>query len=263
MWDERVPIHVASEFYDVEGFKAGKPALQPFEIDELGSLDGMQLIHLQCHFGLDTLDLVRLHPNLRAVGVDFSEKAVDEARRLARELGLDDRVSFIHANVYETDSRIAEKADIVYTGKGALNWLPHLDRWADLCADLLKPGGWLYLCEFHPVALVLGEHEPVPIRDYFDLDPIFDESPGTYADPAAPTNNNASYEWNHPLSHVVGALIGAGFQLRFLHEWDYTISKFGDWMVPCDDGRFCWPGSGKLPLMYSLKARKLPSPGAP
>lgn len=259
MWDERVPIHVASAFYDVDGFKAGKPAIQPFEVEELGSLDGMRLIHLQCHFGLDTLDLVRLHPTLRSIGVDFSKNAIGEAANLSRQLGLDNRTEWIHANVYEVLAQITQKADIVYTGKGALNWLPHLDQWAALCADLLKPGGWLYLCEFHPVGLALAEAEPTPIRDYFDLEPIFDETPGTYADRDAPTVNNASYEWNHPLCDVVSAVIGAGLEIRFLHEWDYTLYALADWLERGDDGRYRWPGPGKLPLMYSLKARKPPA----
>jgi SAM-dependent methyltransferase len=220
----------------------------------------MLLVHLQCHFGLDTLDLVRLHPTARGIGVDFSEKAITEATKLATALGLDSRTRFVHANVYDAGNEIGEKADVVYTGKGALNWLPHLDRWAGLCFDLLRPGGWLYLCEFHPVGLALGEDEPVPVYDYFDLDAMFDETPGTYADPGAPTVNDGSYEWNHPLSDVINALINAGFRLRFLHEWDYTLYRRGEWLVRHDDGSYRWAGSGKLPLMYSLKARK-PAPG--
>src|SRR5581483_10856488 len=137
MWDERVPIHVASEFYDVEGFKAGRPSVRPFEVEELGALGGQHLVHLQCHFGLDTLDLVRLHPTLTAVGLDFSQPAVEAATRLAGELGLSDRVTFVHSNVYTAlEALQGQSFDVVYTGKGALCWLPDLPKWAATCAHL-------------------------------------------------------------------------------------------------------------------------------
>jgi SAM-dependent methyltransferase len=259
MWDERVPIHVGSEFYDVAGFKAGKPAIEPFEVDELGALGGRDLLHLQCHFGLDTLDLVRLHPTLRATGLDFSGPAVEAATALAAELQLDDRATFVQADVHDAVTTLgAETFDVVYTGKGALLWLPDLRPWADVCAQLLRPGGWLYVCEFHPVANCLDDEQiqPTITYDYFDTEPIIDETPGTYADPAAATRHNLSYEWQHPLDQVFEAILGAGLHLRFFHEWDYTL--FDRWraLVKQADGRYRWPGQARLPLMYSLKAQK-------
>jgi SAM-dependent methyltransferase len=261
MWDERVPIHVASQFYDVSAFKAGKPAIQPFEVDELGALGGLRLVHLQCHFGLDTLDLVRMHPTLEAVGLDFSAPAVEAATALAAELGLDSRCRFVQSDVYGAASALgSESYDVVYTGKGAIIWLPDLPRWAAECARLLKPGGWLYLCEFHPVGLTLDRDHPGVKGDYFHVDVEAYDDTGTYADPTAETVHNRSYEWNHPLSQVIDAVLGAGLELRFFHEWDYTIFELTKWLVKEDDGTYRWPGDGRLPLMYSLKAWK-PSPG--
>jgi SAM-dependent methyltransferase len=257
MWDERAPLHVASDFYDVEGFKAGRPQVQPFEVDELGALGGLRLAHLQCHVGLDTLDLVRMHPTLQAVGLDFSGQAIEAARTLASELGLGARAQFVHADVHVAGDVLGRAAfDVVYTGKGALCWVPDLRPWAEQCALLLRPGGWLYVCEFHPIGYCLGEDGPDVTGDYFDVSGQVYEGSGSYADLDATTVHNRSYEWSHPIPQLFEALLGVGFELRFFHEWDHTLFKLNDWLVRGDDGRYRWPGPGKLPLMYSLKAEK-------
>src|ERR1700733_627559 len=188
MWDECVPIHVASEFYDVAGFKAGRPQVEPFEVDELGALGGLRLAHLQCHFGLDTLDLVRMHPTLEAVGLDFSAPAIEAARQLAGDIGVADRARFVHADVHAAADTLGAGAfDVVYTGKGALCWLPDLRPWAEQCAQLLRPKGWLYVCEFHPIGQCLDQDQPLVSGNYFDQDPVEDETVGTYADLDAAT----------------------------------------------------------------------------
>jgi SAM-dependent methyltransferase len=259
MWDERVPIHVASAFYDVAGFKAGRPAIEPFEVDELGPLGGLRLAHLQCHFGLDTLDLVRLHPDLTAVGLDFSAPAVSAATSLAEELQLSDRARFVEADVLEAASVLGRSSfDVVYTGKGALCWLPDLHRWASECWEILRPGGWLYVAEFHPVGYALAEDGPTLADDYFRTEPWAEEAVGTYADPSAATLRNLCYCWNHPLPQLLGALLDRGFLLRFFHEWDYTLFELNRWLRKGDDGRYRGPPdmAGRLPLMYSLKAFK-------
>jgi SAM-dependent methyltransferase len=256
MWDERVPLHAASDFYDVEGFKAGRPALLPHEIDELGPLDGMRLAHLQCHFGLDTLDIARLHQTVTVTGLDFSAPAVDAATRLAGQLRLADRSRFVLGDVYRAAEILGhERFDVVYTGKGALLWLPDLDRWAQVVFSLLEPGGFLYLNELHPVAEVLGAGEPLPVRDYFATEAEVCEDPGSYAVPGATTVHNNRYQWQHPLSRVLTALLGAGLRLELFHEWDFALDDLHRWLVRGPDGRRRWPpGMGTLPLMYSLKA---------
>jgi len=259
MWDERVPLHLASDFYDIEGFKSGRPVLRGFEIDELGPLDGMRVLHLQCHFGLDTLDLARIHPTATVTGLDFSVPAIEAATRLAGEVRLSDRARFVVGDVYRaSDSLGDERFDVVYTGKGALNWLPDIDRWASVVHDLLEPGGFLYLSEFHPVAAVLDEDRPVPKYDYFDTGPLtFEGDAGSYAAPAAATAHNMSVEWRHPLDRVMTAVLGAGLQLELFHEWDMTLYDQFPYLVPGDDGLRRWPGPGTLPLMYSLKALRV------
>ena len=257
MWDERVPLHTESDFYDVAGFKAGQPRVQPFEVDELGALGGLRLAHLQCHFGLDTLDLVRMHPTLQAVGLDFSAPAIETARKLAGEVGVADRARFVHADVHAAAAALgAGTFDVVYTGKGALCWLPDLRPWAEQCASLLRPDGWLYVCEFHPIGDCFAQDQPLVSRNYFDTGPIEDETVGSYADLDAATIHNLSYSWSHPVSLLFEALLGAGFALRFFHEWDHTLFQLNDWLVRGDDGRYRWPGTGRLPLMYSFKAQK-------
>jgi SAM-dependent methyltransferase len=252
MWDERVPIHVASRFYDVEGFKFGRPQLQPFEVEELGPLDGTRLCHLQCHFGLDTLDLARLHPTVDVTGVDFSAPALEAARRLATEVRVADRATFVYSDVYRTvDALEGQRFDVVYTGKGALNWLPDIDRWASIVHELLEPGGFLYVTEFHPVAAVLANDQPVPAWDYFSTEAVRFDEPGTYADPDARTVNSLQYEWQHPISQVITAVLRGGLALELFHEWDFTLYDEFPYLV-----NRRWPGPGTLPLMYSLKARR-------
>ncbi len=256
LWDELVPLHVASTFYDVEGFKSGRPALLPQEVEELGPLDGLRVLHLMCHFGLDTLDLARLHPTVTVTGLDFSPPAIDAATRLAEEVRLADRARFVLGDVYHAAEVLTdERFDVVYTGKGALLWLPDLDHWAAVVKDLLEPGGFLYVDEFHPVAEVLGDEEPVPVRDYFATEPAMYDEPGSYVDPAAQTIHNVSYEWQHPISRVLTALLGVGLQLELFHEWDFTLGRVRPWLVDGPGRLRQWrPGGGSLPLMYSLKA---------
>lgn len=256
MWDERVPLHAASDFYDVEGFRAGRPSLLPHEIDELGPLDGLAVLHLQCHIGLDTLDLARLHPTVTVTGLDFSPPAVETATRLAAELGLADRARFVLADIYHAADVLGDaRFDVVYTGKGALLWLPDLEGWAAMVKELLAPGGFLYLTELHPVAEVLGADEPRPVRDYFATSPTMVEEPGSYATPGASTTHNVQYQWQHPLGRVIEALLRAGLRLELFHEWDYALDGLHRFLVPGPDGRLRWPpGSGTLPLLYSLKA---------
>jgi SAM-dependent methyltransferase len=256
-WNERVPIHVASAFYDVEGFIAGRPAVEPFEIDELGPLGDLHMVHLQCHFGLDTLDLVRLHPGLSAVGLDFSEAAVTAAADLASRVGLASRCSFVLGDVMSADSLVTPgDFDVVYTGKGAICWLNDLPGWAAQCFSLLRPGGFLYVSEFHPVSYTLAQSAPTVEDDYFRTEPWLDEDVGSYADFSAATEHNLSISWNHPIGSILCSVISAGFELRFFHEYDYTLFKLNEWLVE-DDRRWKWPTSdARLPLMFSLKAYK-------
>lgn len=257
-WDERVPIHVGSDFYDVESFKAGAGTLRPFEIEEMGSVEGRRLVHLQCHFGLDSLSWARR--GAAVVGVDFSAPAVEAANALATELELDAR--FVAADVYEAASALAgEQFDAVYTGLGALNWLPDLTRWAEVVASLLEPGGFLYLSEFHPLTWVLADEDLSVERDYFhEAEGVEFDEPGTYADLSARTSHNATHEWAHSLAEVVGALLDAGLRLELFNEHDFTLFQRWPFLIADQalDAGIVYrlpDGTPRLPLMYSLRAR--------
>jgi 2-polyprenyl-3-methyl-5-hydroxy-6-metoxy-1,4-benzoquinol methylase len=251
-WDERVPLHVASDFYDVEAFKAGANTLRPFELEEVGDVSGRSLVHLQCHFGLDTLSWARL--GARVTGLDFSHPAVEAARSVAADTGLD--AEFVTASVHDAPAALGDRRfDVVYTGLGALNWLPDIQRWAGVVAQLVARGGFLYLSEFHPIANVFADEDLALEHDYFQTEPLTFDDPGTYADLEAHTKHNRTEEWVHPLGDVVSAVIEAGLVIELLHEHDYTL--FPRWPFLEQDGdAYRFPaGQPRLPLMYSLRAR--------
>ena len=254
MWDERVAIHVGSRFYDVAGFMAGRDTLRPFELAEVGDVAGKTLVHLQCHFGQDTLSWAR--HGARVSGLDFSEPAVETARRLAAELGIE--ADFVAANVYDAASAFAGRQfDIVYTGLGALIWLPDITPWAETVAALVKAGGHFYLSEFHPFADVMAEEKLEVAYPYFSAQPQVWDEPGSYTDSDVVTTSNLNYEWVHPISEVVTALITAGLQLEFLHEHDYTLFQRWPFLEKLSIDEYRLPKEmPSFPLMYSLRARK-------
>lgn len=253
-WDESVPLHLASDEYDLPGFVAGRDDIRPFEHDELGSVEGLDLVHLQCHLGTDTLSWAR--HGARVVGLDFSSPAVVAATALAADCGLD--AEFVCADVYDAVDALGGRAfDVVYTGIGALNWLPDIDRWAQVTADLLRPGGVLYLVEIHPIVLGVVDDGRTISYDIVDADyRQWDEPGGTYAAPDAQLSNTASAERIHAVSEVVTAVIGAGLSLELLHEQTFTNAPW-PWAEQCDDGYYRLPADqAKFPLTYSLRARK-------
>ncbi|MFF0445865.1 class I SAM-dependent methyltransferase [Streptomyces sp. NPDC004609] len=258
-WDERVPIHMASDFYDLGSFRSGKDALRDFEIAEVGGVEGRKLLHLQCHIGLDTLSWAR-RGAAQVVGLDFSEPAVESARSLAAELGFGpDRAAFVAADVYDAAEAVPDSSyDIVYTGVGALNWLPDITRWAETAASLVAPGGFLYLAEFHPLTDVLDDETgSAVVHDYFSRDAWVEEIPGTYADRDAETRHNRTVEWQHPIGEVVSAIVAAGLRLDFLHEHDVSLFGRFDTLTRHDDGFYRFPADRpRIPLMYSLKATR-------
>jgi SAM-dependent methyltransferase len=256
-WDERVPIHVGGAFYDVEGFLAGGDRLRPFEVSEVGDVAGKDLLHLQCHFGIDTLSWARR--GARVTGLDFSAPAVEAARGLAERTGLSDEARFVEANVYDAVRALrGREFDVVYTGLGALNWLPDVGRWARVAAALVRPGGFLYLAEFHPFMWVFGDDDLTVEHDYFHgPEPQVWDEPGTYADPEAETTHNRTYEWNHPLGDVVSAVAAAGLRVELLHEHDYTLFPRWPFLERSGFDTYRLPeGTPDLPMMYSLRASK-------
>ncbi len=253
LWDAWTQVHAGSRFYDVDGFRAGASSLNPIELAEVGDVAGKTLLHLQCHFGLDTLSWARL--GARATGVDFSAEAIELARRLAEELALPAR--FLCSDVYELPQCLDERFDIVFTSYGVVEWLPDLATWARLVASYLRPGGVFHLVELHPILGTLGEDGTTPVHPYFSSpEPIRTVESGTYADPDAAVEG-VSYAWAYSLGEIVTAVVAAGLELEFLHEFPdspYDCYPFTEEVEP---GRAVIPGrEGKIPLVFSLKATK-------
>ncbi|MDE0890153.1 MAG: class I SAM-dependent methyltransferase [Phycisphaerales bacterium] len=254
MWDERVDLHVESDLYNVPGFLAGQCRLRDFEPGELGSVEGRTLLHLQCHFGLDTLSWARR--GAVVTGIDFSEPAIEAARKIARHADIP--ATFEVCDVYETAATLDRTFDIVYTGLGALCWIPDLDAWAREIVRLLVPGGTFYMSEFHPFTDVFGEDDLVVTESYFDDGrPFRDETSGTYSDRSAKTSNNLSYSWTHPLSRVITALLKVGLTLDSIAEHEYTVfPRFSALSAAPGTDIFRFPDDHpRLPMMYSIRMR--------
>jgi SAM-dependent methyltransferase len=262
LWDAWTKIHLDSAFYDVPSFRTGERGvrLKDYEIDEVGDVRGRTLLHLQCHFGMDTLSWARL--GAIVTGADFSETAITAARELAVELEIP--ATFIASAIYDLPGALDGQFDIVYTSRGVLGWLPDMGPWARVVAHFVKPGGFFYINEVHPVAQVFDDREgvaPGELRLHYPYwshrEPISNEVKGSYADRTAPTQGLVEHGWDHSMGEIVTALIDAGLQIDFLHEFD-----FNTWAVPFlregADGRFRLPTNtaGQLPLSFSLKATR-------
>jgi SAM-dependent methyltransferase len=268
LWAEWTRVHEGSAFYDLEGFKEGTTLHRPFdaapgvrvrdyEVEELGGVEGKDLLHLQCHFGIDTLSWARL--GARVTGVDFSDEAIALARSIAAELGLDAR--FVHSMVENLPDNLDGDFDVVYTSRGAIWWLSDLARWAEVIAHFLRPGGIFYIAEFHPVLQTLDEDASEPrVRwpYFYRAEPFAFPVHGSYADPGATIDADVEYGWPHGLGEIVTALAQAGLIIETLHELDWVDYRHIPFLEADDEGKWRLPAtvSGELPLMFSIRARK-------
>ena len=256
-WNEITPMHERSAFYDVAGFKAGKCTLLPTELEEMGDVNGKSLLHLQCHFGMDTLSWGR--SGAKITGVDFSEEAIKLAHSLSKETGI--KANFICSDIYKLPEVLKGKFDIVFTSYGILCWLPDLKKWAEVIVHFLKPGGFFYIIEGHPFMTVFDNSVTATrlnvTQSYFhNPKPIKWEPEGDYADPTI-IASHGSYEWTHSLGDIINALIGAGLKIEFLHEFPLCCYKHIPFMKKDKDGWWHLEGD-KLPLTFSIKATKPP-----
>lgn len=252
LWDELTPIHAGSAFYDLEGFRAGRSSLYRIEREELGEeVAGKRLLHLQCHFGLDTLSWARM--GAEVTGVDLSPRSIELARALADELTIN--AHFVCASLYELPSVLEASFDIVYTSWGVLAWLPSLTRWADLIAHYLEPDGVFYMAEFHPVVNGFGDDDrPGLVDPYFHTGEVREwKTDGTYADPEARVANR-SYQWVHPLGDVITSLIDAGLDIECVREHPRAPERIRPWLSQDEDGWWFYPGD-PIPLSFSVRAR--------
>jgi SAM-dependent methyltransferase len=256
-WDERAGSHAASAFYDLKSFRRGRNDLRPFEVDEAGvDPNGIDLLHLQCHIGTDTLSWAQR--GARVVGLDFSEPAIETARSLATDLGLGDRAEFVVSDVYKAVETLDHRTfDVVYTGIGALTWLPDIDRWAEVAAALVRPGGVLYVVEIHPFLWPFGDTpEPELAYSYFGVVES-DDAFGSYTDRALPTEHNHVYEHNWGIGPVVTAAVKAGLTVELVAEHDVGVEQKWPFMVRGRDRLWRMPKDRpSIPQLWSLRARK-------
>jgi len=253
-WDDAVPHHVASEFYDVTSFKAGRSALLPVELSEVGDVAGKAMLHLQCHFGMDTLSWARL--GALVTGVDFSAPAIAQAQVLASEMAIEAR--FIESNIYDLPSRLDERFDIVFASYGVTVWLPDFAAWARVAAHFVKPGGFVYLLDGHPMLSMLDFDQPLPAlkTSYFDRAPQRWQGDGTYAT-SNKLEHDVTYEFQHTVGDVVTAFADAGLRIEFVHEFPFAAWAALKSMTKGHDGYYRFPpGVPEVPMMMSLKATK-------
>lgn len=257
-WDERVKVHLAAESYGLGPLRMGRGRLTPIEEAEIGSVNGLRILHLQCHFGRDTLALAQRGATV--VGLDFSVPAIAAARALAAELGLTDRAHFIEADLYDAPRVVPGSFDLVFVNWGAINWLPDLRRWAEIVAQFLNPCGGLYLAEGHPCAHVFDDEKRMPddmpgyYIPYFVGQPLRFDDARDYADDSVRLENATTYEWLHPLGEIVTSLLDAGLILKWLHEHDSVPWPMFEQLTKDTNGMYHWPDERWLPLAFSLRA---------
>lgn len=265
-WDECVGVHLATGGIDLTNLRAGNgrlDALEERELPELvGALDGKRILHLQCHFGADTLALAQR--GACVTGVDFSSEAVRAATSLAAELGLSNRASFIECNVYDTLDHLPEIAcfDLVYVTWGCIGWLPDLTEWARIIAACLKPEGQLYLLDGHPSALVFDDcvpgqaGKPGWFAPYFGREPLELIETQDYSNPDATLRNSRVFAWMHGLGEIASALLAQGLEIRALREHDVVAWRMFSGLEKAEDRMFRWPDKPWLPLSFTILAQR-------
>jgi len=258
-WNMMAGIHAASREYRLAEFKAGENVLKPIELREVGDVRGKSMLHLQCHFGLDTMSWARLGANI--TGLDFSDQAIALARSISAELKIPAR--FMHSNIYDAPGALDEKFDIVFTSYGALCWLPNLARWAEVAAHFVKPGGLFYIAEFHPLTQMSANRAGTTKLEFeisYFHDTMREDPPGPdYSDPSKTVS--ATHEWMYRLGDVVSALAATGLRVEFLHEFAGCIYPHFPFMKRGGDGLWHIEGD-PIPTIFSIKAAKPANVGA-
>jgi SAM-dependent methyltransferase len=252
LWDGFVSIHEKSEFYNLDGFKHGKSSLHSIELEEMGDVSRKSLLHLQCHFGMDTLSWARL--GARVTGVDFSEKAIRLAEALAQELSIDAR--FIQSNIYDLHRILDDRYDIVFTSYGVLCWLPDLHEWGRTVHHFLKDTGTFYMVEFHPILGMFDDDGVIRDKYFSTEEPARYEVKGSYAEPNVEFHH-LSYEWYHSLSDIINVIIEAGLRIEFVHEYPFSICGDRPFLQKGKDGLWRHRDNNiNIPMMFSMKAQK-------
>ena len=259
-WDARVDIHYASAEYGIDRYLADPDHISDvvsLDRDRLGDLTGKKLIHLQCHIGTDTISLARL--GAEVTGIDLSEKSIDAARRLSADSGTPAR--FFVSELYDAPTVVPEKFDIVYTGAGAICWIPDIRGWAEVVASFLSPGGRFHMLEGHPMlwSLDWDDTEKLSvIYPYFETEePDAEIEEGTYAGEGVVTSP-LNYAWNHGIGETLTALLDVGFRIDAIEEYDFCAWQGIEQMVLSEDGYWRLPEeTRRLPAMWMVAATKV------
>ena len=251
-WNKRTEVHYDSEFYDNTSFLKGRTSLNPIELGFLGDLKGKKVLHLQCHFGQDSISLARMGAIVTAV--DLSDLAIAKANELAAECNVS--VNFIECDVYSLPEKLNDSFDFIFTSYGTIGWLPDMNKWASVVNHFLTPGGKFLLVEFHPALWMFDDDFTHVKYGYFNGGSIVEETTGTYTDPSH-SMLNKYVTWNHSLSEVISALLNLNLQITAFQEYDYSPYDCFSKAVEVSPGTYQISGmEGKLPLVYALEMNK-------
>lgn len=252
LWNNKTDVHINSAFYDNITFIEGRNSLNSIELDLLGDIKGKSILHLQCHFGQDTISLSRL--GAKVTGVDFSDKAIKRARELAVTTKSD--ASFICCDIYDLPQNLDEKFDIVFTSYGTIGWLPDLDKWSNIISNFMKPNSTFVFVEFHPVLWMFDDNFKKIEYRYFNDGPIIEHKEGTYANRNAPLSEE-SVGWNHSISEVLGSLLQNGLEIKLMEEFDYSPYNCFNETIEYEPQKFRIKHlDNKIPMLYSILAKK-------
>ncbi len=252
LWNNKTDVHINSEFYDNKTFLEGRNSLNSIELELLGDIKGKSILHLQCHFGQDTISLNRLGANV--TGIDLSNKAIERAKELAAKTTSD--AKFICCDIYDLPKYLDDEFDIVFTSYGTIGWLPDIDKWAKIVSKFLKPNGKFVFVEFHPLVWMFDDNFAKIKYNYFNDGPIVETEKGTYADTNAPLINK-SVSWNHSISEVINSLLQNGLEINSMQEFDYSPYNCFNETIEFEPQKFRIKHlENKIPMVYSIVASK-------
>lgn len=251
-WNQITPVHEKSSLYNLKKFKKGATSLQSIELQELKNIKGKSVLHLLCHFGMDSLSLARLGANV--TGVDISDESIDLAKKLSQELHIP--AEFICSDIYKLPTVLSKKYDIIFLSYGVLLWLSNMEKFGQLIARFLKKGGVFYIVELHPFTNILS-HNLKMQYDYFDKGPFLDDANGSYVNWKDKTKG-VTYEWSYTIEDIMTALLNAGLRIEFFHEFPFTMyDQFPGYMKKNKKGQYVLKDKKyQIPLLFSLKAKK-------
>ena len=251
-WNNKTEIHIDSDFYDNSAFLNGKSTLNSIELELLGKVKDLKILHLQCHFGQDSMSLSRL--GAKVTGVDLSDKAIEKATEFANQLNLD--TTYICCDIYDLPNHLTEKFDIIFTSYGTIGWLPDLYKWGNIVSQFLKQNGKFVMADFHPVVWMFDNDFKTIIYNYFNVAPIIEDESGTYADKNAEVATQ-SVTWNHPISEILNALISNDLKINCFNEYDYSPYNCFNETEEFEVGKFRIKHlKNKIPMVYAMKVSK-------